>query len=51
VLARVLGGERPFQPVEAQCLPVVGERVDVRRPLGAETLTEARKTLYRLLAE
>ena len=32
VLARVLGGEGALEPVAAQGLPVVGERVDVRRP-------------------
>ena len=32
LLARVLGGEGALEPVAAQCLPVVGERVDVRRP-------------------
>ena len=45
LLARVLGGVRALEPVAAQRLPVVGERVDVGRPLrarpGAERVVDA----------
>ena len=41
VLAGVLGRPGALQPVAAQRLPVVGEGVDVRRPLGAEPGPEA----------
>ena len=40
LLARVLGREGPLEPVPAQRLPVVGERVDVGRPAAAEPVAE-----------